>query len=194
MAEKRHGEYVPPESEGYFSIIVVEPQAAHGLHEHTVAVQRGYRDEEALIKDLKSYDPQLPELLECLLEGLGMEDKDAQFFAQGFAMTYTALAYQSEIMGGRLPDLDVRVIRGYCAGLDDLEDEVNAYVKDIIDELEEHNQYLVDCWDDYLLSRHDGPTGSQIMALRIGGALMHDCIAQQFNMHQLLASYSDNVN
>ncbi len=186
-------EYVPPNTDKYLDVLIVEERAGHVIQAHYEAVGRGERSDEVLRETLEVNDPQLFHAMQCIAEGYDIKDGEAKAFYDGFILAYTALAAQAELGGGTLVGLEEHTVAGYLYGLVELEVDDVDYVNEILSRMKDINPVLVDCLRQYL-ANHTAISPDEENACSTGFALAHDIIAQQVNASEIVRSRSTDVN
>jgi hypothetical protein len=186
-------EYVPPDTDKYLDVLIVEERAGHIVQAHYEAVGRGEWSGETLRETLETNDPQLFHAMQYIAEGYGIEDEEAKALYDGFTLAYTALVAQAELKDVTLPELEEHTIAGYLYGLAELEVNDVDYVNAILSRMKDINPVLVDCLYQYFLN-HPTISSDAASACNVGFALAHDIIAQQVNASEIVRSRSADVN
>jgi len=173
-------------------VVPVSEVAVLGLVGYNKAYQRVY-DSERYLGKLSSEQVNLYIAMEAMSEEWGLEGAEAELFELGFALTYTAIANQAELIDTSVDDINVAAYDALSARIESSDWGGYAYVKDSFEHLAQFNESLVHEWLLYLHTHNIPPEGDGTSFI-MGGIMAHDLIREQLNQDEILTVYASSVN
>jgi hypothetical protein len=194
------GNYSPARPE-VLPVVPVTHQVAGCLFDYGEHDKPVY-DEESFLDKLFQEATDLYFDMETVCQEWGFPPQEAEYFQYGFALTYTAMSYQEELLvkdveatgEPGLQDIEEETFTGFTGQLMSDGQQGQAYIKQSLKRLIALNDGLITAWQEYLqanrLTEAD-PTGAAFVT---GGIMAHDLICAQINATDMKNTYSESVN
>lgn len=187
-------ESYPENEENYLPLLMLSSEGEMSIITHLDALESGDYTGDTLEQFLENIDPQMYETMLELIEGWGFDESDGEAFCRGFSLTYTALAFQAELVDQTLPTLEEPIAEGFIGNLIMLQNDTNAYCQDAAVFLSKHNYNLVSVWEDYVGEHRTEMTDDERFSFVIGGIMAHDILRDQINASHMLLTYQSSEN
>lgn len=174
------------------TMFIVSREAAQGLYEDVQRTAHLDTRTDALVEAMSSDDSELSELIHDLINEWEFDDREADYFTEGYALSYRLLSYETNIGRIELPKLSEPVRDGYIGKIRSPGQNTIRYIDNRLDILTDTNEVFVDCLEEYI-SNDEIMDEDDKHAFFLGAFCVYDVLYQQAKINELM-DYSNDAH